>query len=87
MRPIDATEIFEDMMREDVSSREKIAAIIKRQPTIKSIEPNKMINNFRRLSNDYMQKSEYYRGRALAYATAADGIMLNMEEGDSDAES
>lgn len=87
MRPIDATELFEDMMREDVSSREKIAAVIKKQPTIKSIEPNKMINNFRRLSSECMQKSEYYRGMALAYATAADGIMLNMEEGDKDAES
>lgn len=49
-------------------------------------ELNKMINNFRRLSNEYMQKSEHYRGMALAYATAADGIMLTMEEGDSNAD-
>jgi hypothetical protein len=34
-----------------------------------------------------MQKSEHYRGMALAYATAADSIMLAMEEGDADAES
>jgi hypothetical protein len=87
MRPIDATELFEDMMRADVSSREKIAAIIKKQPTIKGIETNKMINHFRRLSNEYMQKSEHYKGMALAYSTAADSIMLAMEEGDIDAES
>lgn len=87
MRQIDATELIEDMMREDVSSRAKIAAIIEKQPTIKNIDPNKMINHFRRLSNEYMQKSEHYRGMALAYSTAADSIMLTMEEGDSDAES
>lgn len=87
MRPIDATELLEDMMRADVSSREKIAAIIKKQPTINTIEPNKMINHFQRLSNEYMQKSEHYRGMALAYLTAADSIMLAMEEGDADAES
>lgn len=87
MRSIDATELFEDMMRADVSSRDKIAEIIEKQPTIKSIDPNKMINNFRRLSNEYMQKSEHYRGMALAYSTAADSIMLAMDGGDSDAES
>lgn len=54
---------------------------------MRAIEPNKMINNFRRLSNEYMQKSEYYRGMALAYSTAADSIVLAMEEGDKDAES
>lgn len=68
MRPIDATELLEDMMKADVSSREKIAAI-------------------RRLSNEYMQKSEHYRRMALAYSTAADSIKLIMEEGDKYAES
>ena len=71
---MDTAELIKNVMREDVSSS-------------KTIDPNKIINNFRRLSNEYMQKSEHYRGMALAYATAADSIMLTMEEGDSDAES
>ena len=71
---MDTAELIKYLMREDVSSN-------------KTIEPNKMINNFRRLSNEYMQKSEHYRGMALAYENAADSIMLAMEEGDSDAES
>lgn len=84
---MDTAELVEYLMREDVSPRERIDTIIEKQPTIKSIDANKMINHFRRLSNEYMQKSEHYRGMALAFSTAADSIMLTMEEGDSDAES
>lgn len=84
---MDTADLVEYLMREDASSRENIDAIIKKQPTIKTIEPNKMINQFRILSNEYMQKSEHYRGMALAYSTAADSIVLAMEEGDKDAES
>lgn len=70
---MDTAELIKYLMGEDVSSS-------------KTIEPNEMINHFRRLSNEYMQKSEHYRRMALEYSNVADIIKLIMEEGDKDAE-
>lgn len=84
MRKIDGDELLEVLMRSDVSSREKIAEIVRQQPEVKDRALKKLERNFRKLSNEHMSTADYHMGKAHAYAIAADIILLEMEEGDSD---
>lgn len=81
MRPIDADELMEHVYRDRLDSRELIADMVQRAPTIRieQTETEKMCEEYRAAIEHYRRKNDQLSGqiKALAFAVRCNGVSGN----------
>lgn len=81
MRLIDADELMEHVYRDRLDSRELIADMVQRTPTIRieQTETEKMCEEYRAAIEHYRRKNDQLSGqiKALAFAVRCNGVSGN----------